>query len=112
MRYPENTTTALDAERVATLGKALGHPARVQIVELLSQQHECSGAEVFSELPLAQSTISEHLRVLKQAGLVNTSRCGTGTVYCINQSALDELAAAVGGLSGLVSACCSPGGTC
>jgi len=93
-------TAIVDAERVATLAKALAHPARVEIVELLATQSECRGSDVFAELPLAQSTVSEHLRVLKDAGIIHASRVGTSMVYCLHYGALDELAAATAALSG------------
>lgn len=102
MQY--RTPGTLDHDRVSELAKALGHPARIQIVELLSRQRECTGVDVFSELPLAQSTVSEHLRVLREAGIVRSSRSGIRAVYCLNQDALDELAAALSGLSGMFAA--------
>jgi ArsR family transcriptional regulator, arsenate/arsenite/antimonite-responsive transcriptional repressor len=77
-------------ERLAAIAKALAHPARVQIVELLAGQPECRGADLFSELPLAQSTISEHLRVLREAQIVSSTPCGTSAVYCLNAAVLEE----------------------
>jgi len=96
--------------RIAELAKALGHPARVQIVELLSRQCECRGADVFSELPLAQSTVSEHLRVLREAGIVSASPEGTSTVYCLDPVALRELGEAMA--SFVLSANCCAERTC
>lgn len=89
-------STTVDAVRVAEIAKALAHPARVQIVELLARQAECRGADVFAELPLAQSTVSEHLRVLRDAGVVSSSPVGTSTVYCLRYSALEELCSGLG----------------
>lgn len=74
----------LDDDSIAVVARALAHPARVRIVRLLATQANCRGADVFSELPLAQSTISEHLRVLKEAGLVSSHAEGTSMVYCLN----------------------------
>jgi ArsR family transcriptional regulator len=85
----------MDAERIARIAKALGHPARVQLVALLATQCECRGAEVFSELPLAQSTISEHLRVLREAGVVSASSDGPRSVYCLEPNAIADLADAL-----------------
>lgn len=98
-------------ERIAELSKALGHPARVQIVELLSRQCECRGAEVFGELPLAQSTVSEHLRVLREAGIVTASPVGPAAVYCLSPEALGELAGALSSLAESAR-CCTVGGAC
>jgi ArsR family transcriptional regulator len=74
----------VDDERLALIAKALAHPARVHIIRLLAKQQECRGAELFSDLPLAQSTISQHLRVLKQAGVVTSHAVGQGNVYCLD----------------------------
>lgn len=57
-------------EALATIAKALAHPARVQIVRLLLSRSSCIGGEITQELGLAQSTVSEHLRILKAAGVV------------------------------------------
>ena len=86
---------SLDPEKIAALAKALAHPARVQIVELLARQAECRGADVFAELPLAQSTVSEHLRVLKDAGIVEADPVGTSMLYCLDPAALATFAEAV-----------------
>jgi ArsR family transcriptional regulator, arsenate/arsenite/antimonite-responsive transcriptional repressor len=80
-------------ERTAAIARALSHPARVRIVRLLAAQPECRGVEVFSELPLAQSTISEHLRILIDAGLVRSRSVGRGVVYCLVSAVLDEFVA-------------------
>lgn len=98
----------MDHARLAELAKALAHPARVQIVELLARQTECRGADVFSELPLAQSTVSEHLRVLKEAGIVSASPLGTSAVYCLDPNVLDEVALSVAALVES-SRCCAKG---
>ena len=95
-------------ERMALVARALAHPARIRIVNLLAAQTECRGHEVFSELPLAQSTVSEHLRVLKDAGLVQSQPVGTAMVYCLVASVLDEFHHAVGDIAANVAAC-APG---
>lgn len=94
-------------EEVAEVAKALAHPARVQIVELLATQTECRGAEVFGVLPLAQSTISEHLRVLKDAGLVKSAAVGTAAVYCLDAGRLSEFADEVARLARSAAPCAS-----
>lgn len=101
----------VDHERIAEIAKALAHPARVQIVELLSQQLECKGAELFAELPLAQSTVSEHVRILRDAGIVGAKQVGASSVYCLDPSGLRDFATAVG----VIAATCangSAGGQC
>jgi ArsR family transcriptional regulator len=81
------------------IAHALGHPARVHILRLLAAQDVCRGAEVFAELPLAQSTISQHIAVLKKAGLVHATPEGTSMIYCITAEPLEEFAEALGALA-------------
>ncbi len=75
LRAPRGTEAALPAatgthERIAKVAKALGHPARVQIVETLLRRTTCIGCDLVEEVGLAASTTSEHLRILKDAGLI------------------------------------------
>ena len=83
----------MDEDRIAQVARALGHPARVRILRLLAAQDACMGGEIFGELPLAQSTISQHLAVLREAGLVSASPQGTRMVYCIDDAPLRDLVA-------------------
>lgn len=101
-----------DAEKIAATCRALAHPARVRIVQLLAEQVECRGAEVFAELPLAQSTISEHLRVLKDAGIVHATPLGTSMVYCIVPGAIDPLLEVLTELASAGAACGTETGVC
>lgn len=71
-------------EQLATLAKALGHPARVAILRRLAEEGECVCGEIVSALPLAQATVSQHLKVLKDAGLVQGEVDGPRVCYCIN----------------------------
>lgn len=104
----------LDDNRIAELAKALSHPARVRIVRMLAAQSECAGASIFSELPLAQSTVSEHLRVLKSAGLVHGRSVGSATVYCVESGPLSDLAAYIAHVAAETPSCSSAGkgGSC
>lgn len=92
-------------DRFAQIAKALAHPARVRIVALLAAQTECRGQEVFAELPLAQSTVSEHLRVLRDANLVTSHAVGTSMVYCLVGDVLEEFREAVDALAASVVRC-------
>ncbi|MBX7195208.1 MAG: metalloregulator ArsR/SmtB family transcription factor [Sandaracinaceae bacterium] len=83
---------------LAALAKALGHPARVKIVRLLVRRDACVCGDIVDELPLAQSTVSQHLKVLKDAGLVRGEIDGPRTCYCIEPRVLRRLKALVGGL--------------
>ncbi len=85
-------------DELAVLAKAVGHPARVQILRLLSRRVACVCGDIVSELPLAQSTVSQHLKVLKDAGLVHGEIDGPRVCYCLAPRALRRLKALVGGL--------------
>lgn len=89
--------TASDAE-LAALARALGHPARVQIIRLLAARDACYVGEIAHELPLAQSTISEHLRILREAGVVSSGTLEGRPCYCLSGGTLDGLAEAITGL--------------
>lgn len=86
-----------DAE-LAELTKALGHPARVQILRLLAVRNSCVCGELVDELPLAQSTVSQHLKVLKDAGLIRGEISGPRTCYCLEPRAVRRLKALIGAL--------------
>lgn len=103
MRRSPATTN--DDEYLAAVARALSHPARIRILRLLAAQDECRGSEVFAGLPLAQSTISEHLRILKEAGLVDSHSVGTGMVYCLKRGPLDDLLTWVGEIVEDVAEC-------
>lgn len=76
---------------IATLAKALGHPARVAIIEYLMKVDTCICGDIVNELPLAQPTVSQHLKELKNAGLIKGSIEGNAICYCINEKALAKL---------------------
>jgi len=83
---------------LAAMAKALGHPTRLRIVRLLAERRACVTGDLMAELPLAQSTISEHLRVLREAGLVEGEIEGPRTSYCVNWAGLAALKRAVAAL--------------
>ncbi len=85
-------------EELAQLSKALGHPARVQIVRLLSRRESCICGEIAGEFSLAQSTISQHLKILKEAGLIRGEVDGPRTCYCLDPRALRRLRSLVAAL--------------
>jgi DNA-binding transcriptional ArsR family regulator len=73
---------------LADLAKAIGHPARVQILRLLLERNSCAAGDIFLKLPLAQSTVSQHLKVLRQAGLILGCEDGPRVNYCVDSLAL------------------------
>jgi ArsR family transcriptional regulator len=86
-----------DAE-LASLAKALAHPARVQIVRLLLSHDACFCGQIVDELPLAQATVSQHLKVLKEARLVRGEIDGPRIGYCADRERLAALHELVGAL--------------
>ena len=86
-----------DAE-LAALSKALAHPARVRIVRLLARRTSCICGEIVGELDLAQSTVSQHLKVMKEAGLVQGEVDGPRVCYCLSPPMLRRFKALVGSL--------------
>ena len=85
----ENFTTKQNA--IATLTKALGHPARVAIMEYLINVNTCICGDIVNELPLAQPTVSQHLKELKNAGLIKGNIEGNAICYCIDENTITKL---------------------
>jgi len=86
-------------EELARLARALGHPARVRIVRLLLEREECVVGSIVDELPLAQSTVSQHLKVLREAGIIYGEVDGTRICYCVDPTRIDRLRSLVGTLA-------------
>ncbi len=76
---------------LATLTKALGHPARIAIMEYLIKVDACICGDIVNHLPLAQPTVSQHLKELKQAGLIKGEVEGNSICYCIDEKAIGKL---------------------
>ncbi|HYG68484.1 MAG TPA: metalloregulator ArsR/SmtB family transcription factor [Anaeromyxobacteraceae bacterium] len=85
-------------EELALLTKAVGHPARVQILRLLVRRESCICGDIVDELPLAQSTVSQHLKVLKDAGLIRGEIDGPRIGYCVEPRTLRRLKSLIGSL--------------
>ena len=79
----------MEAEKFSKICKALGHPARVRIVEYLQEADRCICGEIVDMLPLAQSTVSQHLKILKESGLVKGVIEGPRTCYCLDRNVMD-----------------------
>lgn len=76
---------------IATIAKALGHPARIAIIEYLVKVETCICGDIVNELPLAQPTVSQHLKELKNAGLIKGTIDGNAICYCIDEKAIGKL---------------------
>jgi DNA-binding transcriptional ArsR family regulator len=81
--------------RLATLSKALGHPARIAILEILSTKGACVCGSIVDELPLSQSTVSQHLLAMKNAGLIRGEVEGTNVCYCLDVQVCAEALASL-----------------
>lgn len=87
-----------DTESFASLCKALGHPARVMIINYLKRIDQCLCGDIVDLLPLAQSTVSQHLKCLKEAGLIKGEVEGPKTCYCIDKVMLEKFSRMVADL--------------
>jgi len=84
--------------RIATYAKALAHPARVAILRLLIQRQACVCGDIVDELPLSQSTVSQHLKELKEARLIKGDIDGARVCYCIDDHEMNAAKNAIQGL--------------
>ncbi|MCB2169147.1 MAG: metalloregulator ArsR/SmtB family transcription factor [Deltaproteobacteria bacterium] len=78
----------LTQDEMARIFKAMGHPIRMQIIQFLKAEKQCFCGELVNRLPLAQSTVSQHLKTLKKAGVIIGTVEGPGTCYCLNRPLL------------------------
>ena len=88
------SNTALFSDKqntIASLAKALGHPARVAIIDYLLKVDSCICGDIVNEIPLAQPTVSQHLKELKTAGLIKGDIEGNRICYCIDEKGLEKL---------------------
>ena len=84
-----------DAVDLARCFKALGHPARLEILRVLSQRQACICGDIVEEIPLAQSTISQHLKVLKEVGFIRGDVDGPAVCYCLDEPRYRRVMAAM-----------------
>lgn len=100
----------LRENRIARYARALAHPARVAILRILLRQQACICGDIVDVLPLSQSTVSQHLKELKEAGLIRGDVDGVRVCYCINEEAWKEakeaFAALFGSYTGHGGKCC------
>jgi ArsR family transcriptional regulator len=99
MGSPTGPLDGIEAdEEVAAFAKAIGHAVRVRILRMLARKEARACSVIVDELPLAQSTVSEHLRILKSAGLVRANENGVRVSYCIAPAALKRFKALLNAL--------------
>ncbi len=87
------TGLPLDEGEASSVARALAHPVRIRILHLLRSREGCYCGDLCDEIPLAQSTISQHLKVLREAGLVRGTREGTAVCYCVEEDRLEGFGA-------------------
>ena len=101
---PEKPPFPLDSDeaeaQLALIAKALGHPMRARIMRILLERRTCVCGEIVAELPLAQATVSQHLKILKEAGLVQGEIDGPRVSYCANADQLGRLSELIEWLNG------------
>ena len=102
-KSPNQILSTEDA-RLAKMLKALGNPIRFQIVQTLAERQTCITGEIVETTPLAQSTVSQHLKVLREAGLIHGEVEGPATCYCLNPESIRWLKEQI---EGWLSGCCS-----
>ena len=95
---PGARPTGIDVDDLARMCKALAHPARLQLLRHLIDYGECYFGSLADVLPLAPSTISQHVSILKEAGLIEGSSDVQRVCYCVNKERLDQLKLAIGAL--------------
>jgi len=100
---------SLEKQRLAKMLKALGNPQRFQIIEFLAANNMCITNEIVRNTPLAQSTVSQHLRVLREAGLIHGVIDGPATCYCLDPEGFNWLKEQIGNWLAEAAMCCEPG---
>jgi ArsR family transcriptional regulator len=103
---PSISISETSVKRAAEIAKALGHPARIAILKLLAERNTCFCGDITEILPLAQSTVSQHLKALKSAGLIIGEVEGVRTCYCLNPLGVKELRDLLSHLSEELAATC------
>lgn len=107
------TSGPLTSDDLAPLAKALGHPARLRVLAALGAGGECLCGEVVAVVGLAQSTVSQHLKVLREAGLVRGTVDGPRTCYCLDPEGLGRARRAFAALFDSLAPCpCDDACTC
>lgn len=107
-----STENDLSNEQLAAIAKALAHPARMQIIRLLLSKTSCIGGEITNEVGLAQSTVSEHLRILKAAGVVAGEIEHPRVCYSLNLNSLLPLLSLLQHVSDKANAVAGTDGLC
>jgi len=95
---PKIYALTTDEQRLIQIMKALAHPARMQIVRYLGENPQCITGDIVDSLPLAQATVSQHLKVLREAGIICGTIEGPAICYCLDSGTLEWFKSRVGDL--------------
>jgi ArsR family transcriptional regulator len=107
MGASKSASFSMEHNEMATLFKALSHPARIAIIEYLLKVNECICGDIVNELPLAQPTVSQHLAALKNAGIIKGNIEGTAICYCLNPDMMVKIQEYFSGIAvQLKNKCC------
>ena len=110
MENDNNKEYSIDNEQLARFAKAMGHPARITILQFLASMDSCYFGDIHNELPIAKATVSQHLKDLKDAGLIQGEVEAPKVKYCINR---DNWQLAKELFDGFLGQClCKKGGCC
>ncbi|MFN5460039.1 MAG: ArsR/SmtB family transcription factor [Bacteroidota bacterium] len=91
MGVTKSTSFTKKQNKISSLFKAIGHPARIAILEHLLKVNKCICGDLVNELPLAQATISQHLKELKNAGIIKGNIEGNSICYCLDEKVIKHL---------------------
>lgn len=112
MAHPKKSDFPTAMVKLARYSKALSHPARIAILQRLAEEATCICGEIVDSLPLAQSTVSQHLKELKDAGLIKGTIDGLTSCYCLDPKGVKELQVLSNDLSNLLTAGITPRRSC
>jgi len=106
MAEPKKDLFTEEEQSMANFARVLSHPARIKILKILNDLNGCIVAEMVERLPLAQSTISQHLEELKKAGLIRSEVEGPKRYYCLNQTVVLKAKSKLDKLFSNICTCC------
>jgi DNA-binding transcriptional ArsR family regulator len=114
MTYAKTTAFTEEQQQLARVAKALAHPARVAIIQLLASKQTCISGDIAAELPLSRTTVSQHLQELKALDLIRGEIDGLTVCYCLNTELLRQVHQQFTAffVESTATSACAPGGSC
>ena len=105
MGNSKNELFSVQHNQMATMAKALSHPARIAILEYMIEKGSCICGDIVAEVPLSQSTVSQHLKAMKDAGIIKGEVDGPYRCYCINMTTCQSLVSKIRALFAKANCC-------